>query len=750
MMENKAGRADKNLYLCICCCFLIALLAFGYYIGRDSGVFVLCDDFNTQQIPFHTALNGSLKELSGQWAWNKDLGTQLVGGYSYYNLGSIFFWITMPFDKNMFPYLAGWIYILKYVTAGITAYLYLKRFVKDGRNAVIGALLYAFSGFQTTNILFFTFHDVAAFFPLLLIGLEEMMLERKRLLFIFAVFINCLLNYFFFIGEVIFLALYFLFRFWDKPERMLKRIGECIVCGILGVGMAAVLFIPSVLFILNNPRTQGHFEMPSLRYYVGELLFIIKGFLLPGEAMNNQSMFLDHNWRSTACWLPMTGFSLALSYMCRKRDWLTKLLAALVVIAVVPLLSSMFYLFTSNYQRWWYMLTLMMAAATVMVLDSPGEFPVRGGILFNIFAVAAFGGGAAVIQQTPLKKISGPLILRPYLVCFWIVISIGGLLLLYFILQKRKEAVSWLVACTSIICCLTTAAAIFLYRQNAETAQEYMENYRLGAALETLDMQYRYDMEDNVRTMAGDAVSIWSFDSTVSGGIIEFNQALGFERDNFSFENHSIPGIKELLAARYRVTDAVSPDDKIVEMKEIDGHQYYVVEDLAAPIGFAQGSYVLAEEFQEADQILKGVILLDNLVIEAGQESSFASLLERKNVSDYTSADLERINDLVYQAGNRAVSNFSRDGSGFTCQTDYEEEAAIYFSVPYDDGWSAYIDGEKTEITDSAGMMAIRVPGGVHSIKFYYQTPGLMAGILCSAVSILLFGVLCVKEKRRN
>lgn len=90
---------DKNLWKCICLCAVVSLLSFSGYIYLDGGVFVLRDDFNAQQIMFSTALNGALKQWSGEWCWNVDLGTQLIGGYSFYNLGSPFFWISLCCSK---------------------------------------------------------------------------------------------------------------------------------------------------------------------------------------------------------------------------------------------------------------------------------------------------------------------------------------------------------------------------------------------------------------------------------------------------------------------------------------------------------------------------------------------------------------------------------------------------------------------------------------------------------------------------
>ena len=122
-----------------------------------------------------------------------------------------------------FPYLVGILYILKYVAAGLFSFLYLRRFCGKDIYAVIGSVLYAFSGFQSVNLLFYHFHDVVAFFPLMLIGLEKLMTEHKKGFFAAAVGLNAFLNYFFFVGEVLFIILYFCVRFLFVSESVLEE-----------------------------------------------------------------------------------------------------------------------------------------------------------------------------------------------------------------------------------------------------------------------------------------------------------------------------------------------------------------------------------------------------------------------------------------------------------------------------------------------------------------------------------------------
>ena len=96
----------------------MAAAIFGTAIIKGNGAFTIFADFNAQQLPFATAVRNALAAKPfGQWVWNLDLGASLINGFSFFNFGSPFFWISVLFSKISFPYLAGYLYILKYVMA---------------------------------------------------------------------------------------------------------------------------------------------------------------------------------------------------------------------------------------------------------------------------------------------------------------------------------------------------------------------------------------------------------------------------------------------------------------------------------------------------------------------------------------------------------------------------------------------------------------------------------------------------------
>ena len=206
--QNKIGNMLFGSYYLQAFLFNLAagVLSFVWTIIEQGGLFSLAGDFNSQQITFAMAANDAVKAGNIIWDWSLDLGSNFIGGQMFYVVGNPSFWISLLFPSRYFMYVVGWIYILKYAVAGLTSYACMRRYVRDQQTAVIGSMLYAFCGFMGEDLLFYHFHDVVALFPLLVLTLDGMMLEKKKGPFIFAVCINALVNYFFFIGEVIFMA----------------------------------------------------------------------------------------------------------------------------------------------------------------------------------------------------------------------------------------------------------------------------------------------------------------------------------------------------------------------------------------------------------------------------------------------------------------------------------------------------------------------------------------------------------------
>lgn len=60
-----------------------------------------------------------------------------------------------------------------------------------------------------------------------------------------------------------------------------------------------------------------------------------------------------------------------------------------------------------------------------------------------------------------------------------------------------------------------------------------------------------------------------------------------------------------------------------------------------------------------------------------------------------------------------AASSFVRDNRGFTATISLEEANYVFFSVPYEKGWTATVNGQPAEVVKAnVGFMAVLCPAG--------------------------------------
>ncbi|MGN0648929.1 MAG: YfhO family protein, partial [Oscillospiraceae bacterium] len=75
------------------------------FVIIDGGYFVYYGDYNAQQIPFYKLCINAVQSGNMGWSWQTDLGANFVGSYSFYTLGSPFFWLAALFPVSISQYL---------------------------------------------------------------------------------------------------------------------------------------------------------------------------------------------------------------------------------------------------------------------------------------------------------------------------------------------------------------------------------------------------------------------------------------------------------------------------------------------------------------------------------------------------------------------------------------------------------------------------------------------------------------------
>lgn len=91
------------------------------------------------------------------------------------------------------------------------------------------------------------------------------------------------------------------------------------------------------------------------------------------------------------------------------------------------------------------------------------------------------------------------------------------------------------------------------------------------------------------------------------------------------------------------------------------------------------------------------------------------------------------------------------EGNRVYAEMTLSEPKLLCFSIPYNKGWTAYVDGEKAEILPTNTMnLAVELGEGEHTVELRYQTPGLSAGAAVSAGGLISLGILGICRGRRR
>ena len=729
--------------------YFAAVLSFAVLLIRGDGIFTLGNDFNEQQIPFHMLANRAVKSGNTGWSWSVDLGSSLIGALGFYVFGSPFAWISFLFSAEQYPYVTGWLYMAKYAAAAVCAYSYLKRFVGK-KYAALGAMLYAFAGFQSVNLIFHHFHDAVAFFPLMLTGYEKLSREGKKGALALGVAVNAFVNYYFLIQEVIFLILYFLVREGGHLWKKRRLIGSCLLEGLLGIMMAGVLFIPSVLFTLENPRLTNYLQVSNW-FYGGnrDYLQAVRALLFPGELMNAQSCIKEYDWSSWSAYLPMTGLALPLCYILKKRDWLSVLLAGGMVMTGIPLLNSVFGLFSdTNYHRWLFMLILLMSLASAVVLENRREYPVKSVCAVLTLFMTAMTAGSFWWSENRYQ-----LIWQKDVFMTWSVTGIAGVLLTGLIVGAVRDQKRYLMGMGAGIlafCVFTTGMTAWLYQRNSgQSPQEYYDRLKAFGQFSLPDERYRIASSDNTLLMANALSGTGSFTSMVSGSVFRFYEALGYPRPIFSPEGPD--GTRELLGGKYYVTAQPEEDAVILQEASVGKKRFYLCEyENAMPVGSVYQSYMTETDFRKIPKELRAIAMLRCLIVPERREKEAAQVLKKYERPSVEKLSEKQKNACVKEREVNGIRSMKKEPDGFTAKLNARKDGYVLFTVPYDDGFRAQVDGEPVEILETNGMMAVPVKKGENEIRFIWRNYDLMAGALYSVAGVTALAFYLQLTRRRE
>ncbi len=779
--DNLRGGGELRYYRkAFFCGLILSSIFFLPFILFDNGYFLFYGDYNVQQVPFYQMCHDAVR--AGSWGWNPttDLGANFIGSYTFYLLGSPFFWLTIPFPSWMVPHLMGPLLILKFGCATLTSFLYLRRYVRHPDYAIIGALLYAFSGFSIYNIFFNHFHEAIVFFPLELWAMDEYMTRRRRGVFALTVCLCCTVNYYFFAGQVVFLILYWIVRMLAGSWEISLRDFFLLLCeSVIGVLCSGALLVPTVLAVVQNPRVNDPPQgWSALLYdYNQRYVHILECFFFPPDipARPNFTPDSEAQWSSLGAWLPLFGMSGVLAFLQNgKKHWLKTMLCILFFMAAVPALNAAFQLFNmAFYVRWFYMLTLMMALATVASLQSL-RADWRRAVHWTLGITLGIALPIGLMPKSSTGADGGKTVvfgLEDYPTRFWsyVAVALLSLALLVIVFRYRKEGrAKFLRKCGSGIALITVIYASFfiaLGKTQSDDTHNWIIPYALNGGKDIHlpdDGNSRIDIYDGMdnQAMYWQKPSIQAFHSIVPGSVMEFYPTIGVQRDVGSRPDTTVYGLRGLTSCRW-LFDPVSSGKEFTDSGGatlMPGWSFYATQngcdvyqnDYFIPMGFSYDSYITRSEYDGVSESDRHLLLLKALVLEDRDAARYGGLLGHLDTGEAQYTEAAYFKDCTARKAT-SCSSFQYDNGGFSASFTSDKDRLVFFSVPWEEGWSATVDGQKAEIVRvNVGFMAVKVPKGASAIRFNYQTPGVRLGAWVTLGGFLLLAFYWLTTRRRR
>ncbi len=758
---------------------LLAFAALSPAILPYGGRFVTRGDFIEQQLPFILETRRILRGGLNSFSFNTFLGAPAVGSYSFYTLGSPFVWPLALLPQSLIPFGISVMAVLKHAVAGLTSFLYFLRMTRDERLALTGSVLYTFSSFTIVNTQFYHFTEVIACFPLILLGLEIAMSDRPRPgLLALSCGLNALVNYYFMLSSAILAALYFIFRFFSddwKDARSFRRVFFTVLeCGV-GCALSGVLLLPSLMHMLTITRT-GASDVPLLmqRYRPIVLLERLRALLMPIESNVLHAYYGDaDSWTSTAAYLPLFGLTGAavFAFAQKKQRWLKALLAALLIASALPALCGAFALFTNAaYTRWWYGLALLLTLATLYALrEVSGKKPWLTAFVCCSAVVLAitvpFLLPKSVLSLLPdsLAQIVFSRRTGAYAGDAFRVLSIsmsllgaGCMLLLIF---KKPRFVPALALVCAVACAQYAGYIAVSDREirsggtdahnGVYTLEQIAEPTLSALKLPESDGYKRIDygrLLRNYGLIRGQS-SLTCFSSlrtSTVGKFVSFAD-FGYDESTTVTPPDTSAAIRAFLSVEeyHQFEDEPVPEGFVYDREE-NGFAVYTNPN-AVPMGFLQttctGTYHQPMKGEALANTLLASVTLDNELLDR-----FSRRMQRLDVYDIPDWETS-----VLRLKENACDRFETTPSGFTAHIDANEAGIVVFTIPYDKGFSAKVDGQKAEIIPcDVAFMGVWVEPGEHEIEFTYRTRMLNLGIAMSAIAAaILAGYVVLAKKNR-
>lgn len=658
---------------------VIICIGNGVYPFGDNCILHI--DMYHQYCPFFTEFLNKLQTGGSlQYSWNLGLGSDFVSLYAYYLASPLNFLILLCPKSHVIEFMTLLI-ILKISASGLTFFLYIRHHYKligkDGRmhkNQMIPALVfstaYALSGFVAAYSWDIMWMDCIALFPLIMIGLERLVQEKKAGLYYITLALCIFCNYYISIMICIFLVFAFALLFFSQKKGKGGAILRFGWYSLLAGASSAILLLPEIAVLSVSGSAEGGFPKTA------EFYFNILAELGRGAAVTSVYTGNDH-WPN----LYAGAFSLFLVWIYvlnRRISWKEKAprIAMLVFFLVSFAENQLDYIWHGMHfpqalpgrQSFLYsfvLLSMGFAAVRKRKGTRIWHIAVAAIVSMALLLVAGWYGDETVTE--PVSLVITALFICVYAVAF-VLTKITG--------KKKRQVFTEFAVFVAVAELAINMAATGFGTTSRVAYTEKQSDYEKLLEMAKEDNEETgsgfYRVEDTGRKTKNDDslygyASATIFSSLMNLDVSHLFQSLFMEGGkNFYCYNGATPFSSSLFSVKYMLSDSALEESPYRTLVGGSGKSFLYRNNFSLPLGFVMDEQAIADwNVSTADRM--------------ASLNSFASALGAEGQMLYPATYVTDAN-----AGDTTI-DIAEDGYYYA---DYESCTSDTLTVNRSDGWT--------------------------------------------------------------
>lgn len=728
------------------------------------------------------------------WSFAEGMGQGIMSGF----LRDPFQLIPIFLGTKSMPEIFIFIEVLKIIIAGGLFYLFLKTLKITNYTAIIGSLLFSFSGFMIIGACWYLFTFEALNVALLLLGFERLYQNNKWFLFAFGIFLAAIsfpVNIF---TYGIFFVFYAAFRFlqghtFDR-KKFFAMYGKLILVGLLGLLISGPFLLENVFQVLESPRGSGadsYFAKLS-----GSPMFATANKVEFGSSImrmfSNDILGSGNNFTGIQNFLEAPfGYCGLISLLLfaqvfplvtkSVRRWYIALFIIWVFPTFFPYFRYAFWLFSGDYFRAYsFFLSIVFILFSVYALDLILKYKkinlVALGVALGIWLILGTMKYSGVItgpdgqQYAQTLKTDGGISLftKAFLILYAIIL---------FMLSKSKNPNQLKYALLGLIMFESFYLSQFSVNRRfvnanvpaAVSRKELKEkvgynDYSVEAIKYIKDHDksfYRVDKS----YFSGGAMhgsvsdhkvhgyySTSSYNSFAQMNYINYMRSYDVIAKNNEFASRWVSG---LITRPLPVLQTLNNVKYILTKNRAQNAAWFTSHDSIAkfgdvivlkskfelPLGYTYNKYLAQSDFERLPTLQKDFVSLRAVILD-DNELAKAPGLKKFNLSDTLPTNM-----FTWDYYKNCVDSLKKESMNTTLFSENKidgninvsENKMIYLSFPYDKGWHLKVDGKDTEkVLVSNGMTGVYLSKGNHTIDLEYHLKYFGKGLILTLIGIVL------------